>query len=120
MENVVQLQLRISSGPGQTQPMLRALRSLMLPAQLDSGCTGCWLYVDAMNSRSLCYVEEWAGPIDLEREMHSARFTRLLSVMEGAPQRPSLDFRFISQTRGLDYVEEVRLFGGDGQRISRG
>lgn len=102
--------------------MLRALRSLLLPAQLDGGCSGSRLYLDAVNSGSLFYLEDWTNPADLERELRSARFTRLLSVMEGAPQRPGLDFHFISQTRGLDYVEEVRLFGEHGQRLppSRG
>ncbi|HWI58206.1 MAG TPA: hypothetical protein VNZ22_13330 [Bacillota bacterium] len=90
--------------------MIQALRSLMVPAQLDRGCDGCWLFLDVMDPRCLCYVEEWATPTDLEREIRSARFTRLLSVMEEAPLAPSLEFRFVSQTRGLDYVEAVRLF----------
>ena len=87
----------------------------MLPAQLDSGCAGCWLYLDAVNPRTLCYLEEWTGHKELEREIRSARFTRLLSVMEGAPQRPCLELRFISQTRGLDYIEEVRFLGSSSR-----
>lgn len=110
---VVQLQLRIISAAGRIQQTIQALRSLMVPAQLDRGCSGCWLYVDNMNSRCLCYVEEWASPADLEREICSARFTLLLSVMEAAPKAPSLEFRFISQTRGLDYVKEIRLVRDD-------
>jgi hypothetical protein len=94
--------------------MIQALRSLMVPAQLDRGCGGCWLYVDAMDPRCFCYVEEWATPTDLEREIRSARFTRLLSVMEDAPKPPNLEFRFISKTRGLDYIEEVRPVSESG------
>ena len=110
---VVQLQLRIISAAGRIQQTIQALRSLMVPAQLDRGCSGCWLYVDNMDSRCLCYVEEWAtsgrpGARDL-----LARFTLLLSVMEEAPKAPSLEFRFISQTRGLDYVKEIRLVRDD-------
>ncbi len=90
----------------------------MVPAQLDRNCSGCWLYVDAMDPRCLCYMEEWAAPIDLGREIRSARFTRLLSIMEGAAERPKLEFRFISQTRGLDYVEEARLATDTSRRAS--
>jgi hypothetical protein len=100
------------SGLSRTQQTIQALRLLMVPAQLDRGCSGCWLYVDALDSRCLCYVEEWSTPADLEREIRSARFTRLLSVMEDAPKPPSMEFRFISQTRGLDYLEQVRRNGG--------
>lgn len=117
VETVVQLQLQIASGPGQTRQTIQALRSLMVPAQLDCGCSGCWLYVDALAPRSLCYVEEWAAPADLEHEIRAPRFTRLLSVMEGAPVRPSLEFRFISQTRGLDYIEAVRVLDHNGRII---
>ena len=35
-------------------------------------------------------------------------FTRLLELLESAPEAPSLQFDFVTETRGLDYVEEVR------------
>lgn len=79
----------------------------MIPAQLARGCGGCWLYVDATDSRCLCYMEEWANRSDLEREMHSPRFSLLLSIMEDAPNPPCLEFRFIPEIRGLDYIEEI-------------
>ena len=88
--------------------MTQGLRSLMLPVQLDRGCKGCHLYMDADDTRALCYVEEWKTPQDLDREIRSERFTRLLSVMESASEPPTLEFLFVSRKRGLDYVEEVR------------
>jgi hypothetical protein len=88
--------------------MIQALRSLMLPIQLDRGCGGCHLYADVGESNSLLYVEEWATRKDLEREMRSYRLNRLLSVMESSPVPPVLEFRFVSQSRGLEYFAEVR------------
>jgi hypothetical protein len=88
--------------------MIQALRSLMLPIQLDRGCGGCHLYIDVSESNSLFYVEEWATQKDLEREMRSDRITRLLSIMESSPTPPVLEFRFVSHTRGLEYIAEVR------------
>ncbi len=35
-------------------------------------------------------------------------FTRLFELLESAPEAPSLRFDFVTDTRGLDYVEEVR------------
>jgi hypothetical protein len=99
--------------------MIEALRSLMVLPQPDRHSLGCWLYVDALDPNSLCYMEAWAHPKDLEREILSERFTRLLSVMESAAQRPVLEFQFCDQTRGLDLVEEVRnamARGSDGEQ----
>ena len=88
--------------------MIQALRSLMLPIQLDRGCGGCHLYADVGESNSLLYVEKWATRKDLEREMRSCRLNRLMSVMESSPVPPVLEFRFVSQSRGLEYFAEVR------------
>ncbi len=105
---MIHLVLRIIADPKGVQPMIQALRSLMLPIQLDRGCGGCHLYADVGEAGSLLYVEEWATRRDLEREMRSDRFTRMLSVMESSPMAPVLEFRFVSQTRGLEYIAEVR------------
>jgi quinol monooxygenase YgiN len=88
--------------------MIQALHSLMLPIQLDRGCRGCHLYADTVDSISLIYVEEWATQKDLEREIRSDRFTRLLSVMESSPEPPVLEFWFNWQIRGLEYIAKVR------------
>ena len=88
--------------------MVHALHSLMLPVQLDRGCLGCRLYSDVDESKSLLYVEEWATQKDLDREIRSDRFTRLLSVMESSPAPPALEFWFVSRIRGLEYIAEVR------------
>ncbi len=88
--------------------MIQALRSLLLPIQRDRGCGGCYLYEDTGESNSFLYVEKWATQWDLEREIRSDRFTRLLSIMESAPTHPVLEFWFVPQTRGLDYIAEIR------------
>jgi quinol monooxygenase YgiN len=105
---VIELVLRIIARPKGVQPMIQALRSLMLPIQLDRGCGGCHLYADVGESNSLLYVEKWATRKNLEREMQSNRFTRLLSVMESSPEPPVLEFWFVSQSQGLEYFAEVR------------
>jgi quinol monooxygenase YgiN len=105
---VIHLVLKIIADPKRVKPMIQALNSLMLPIQLDRGCGGCYLCADVGEPNSLLYVEEWATQRDLEREMRSDRFTRLLSVMESSPKPPVLEFQFVSQTRGLEYIAEVR------------
>jgi hypothetical protein len=55
------------------------------------------------------YEEEWSTAADLERQIRSSRYTSLLSFMEAAKAPPRIEFRFISEVRGLEYVEEIRL-----------
>ena len=88
--------------------MVQALRSVMLPVQLGSGTAHAQLAADVDNPDVLWYVEEWAETADLVAEIQSPRFARLLALMETAAEAPTLEFRFVSEVRGLDYVEEAR------------
>jgi hypothetical protein len=97
--------------------MLQALRSLMLPAQFEAGFLGCQLYAEAGEADSLCYLEQWVTQCDLEREIRSIRFGRLLAVMETAAGLPTLEVRHVSETRSWDYIQEIR--GGPGSASNR-
>lgn len=105
---MILMSLQISAVPGKTTEMLRAFRSLIVQAQAEEGCAECRLYEEPDNCESLCYMEEWTTPEHLESQIRSVRFTRLLSLMESAAEPPVLKFSFVSDTRGLDYVEKVR------------
>jgi hypothetical protein len=56
------------------------------------------------------YVEEWATEEDMRARVRSDRFTSLLSVVETA-REATVHFDFVTQTRGLEYVAEVRSQG---------
>ena len=90
------------------QHLVEALRSLTRPARLDRQCLAAWVSQDVDGPEALCYVEEWRGESAAARRVGSAEFGQLLGLMEASPSPPSLEFRFVSQTRGLDYVEAVR------------
>ena len=73
--------------------------------QLEAGCIGCnaWLGPDA----TVHYVEDWATEADIRRRVVSDRFTSLLAVVEAAA-KADVQFDFVTETRGLEYVFEVR------------
>jgi hypothetical protein len=58
------------------------------------------------------YVEEWATEEAMRRRVRSDRFTLLLEVLESASEAPGVQFDFVTETRGLDYVAEVRYRDG--------
>jgi quinol monooxygenase YgiN len=85
--------------------LLEALRFLGLSARLESGCLGCFSWADP--DSTVHYVEEWETEASMRQRVRSDRFTSLLAVVESA-QDPHVQFDFVSQTRGLDFVEEAR------------
>ena len=105
----------VASQPG-AGPMLDALRSLLVSTRLARGCLGCQAWREADDETTLHYAEEWATESDVRRRVLSNRFTSLLAVMEAAIEPPRIRFDFITMTRGLDYVEEVRHETAGGAR----
>jgi len=89
--------------------MVNALRSIMLPARAERGFVSIRIYQEVDKPEALCYVEEWADLAQMEEQIRSRRFGRILEVMETAPKQPVLEVRSISETRGLDYIGSLRL-----------
>ena len=88
--------------------MIDALRSVMLPARLERGCSRAQILRDIDAAESIDYLEEWQSPEDLRDRIRSTSFGRLLALMEAAPSAPSIEFRDVSGVHGLEYVAAVR------------
>ena len=91
--------------------LLETLRFLMASTRLEPGCLDCAAWAER-DSR-VHYGESWATEADARRRVKSTGFTSLLSVMECATAPPLVRFDFVSMTRGLDYVEEIRGVMGE-------
>ena len=83
----------------------------MAPTRLEPGCLGGLVWEESEDDTTLCYAEEWATEADIRRRIQSDRFTSLLAVMEAATEPPQVQFQFVTKTRGLDYVAEIRQCG---------
>lgn len=89
--------------------MIQALRSLMLPLQAAAGFLSSRLYLEADRPGAICYVEEWRTPEDLDQKLRSSHYTRLLALMEEAAEPPDLRLNWVTDVKGLEYLEAVRL-----------
>ena len=78
----------------------------MSGTRLESGCRGCSVWVDP--DSTLQYVEEWDTEADMRQRVRSPRFTSLLGIIESADAPPRVQFDFVTTSRGLDYVAQVR------------
>jgi quinol monooxygenase YgiN len=93
---------------GQTRPITMALHSLAADTRTTRGCIGCSVSTDIGKRGAVRYVEEWQTEDDLRRRLRSDTFSQLVTLIEGAVQPPRIEFALDHETRGLDFVEEVR------------
>jgi quinol monooxygenase YgiN len=91
------------------EDIVKVFWSLLGPLRVEPGCLACRLYQEVGSAERLLYVEAWETREQLERHMRSARYERLLAIMEAATQPPALRYQEVCGTRGLEYLEAVRL-----------
>jgi quinol monooxygenase YgiN len=106
---MVRLTVTLSASANYVQDLVEAFRFLMVSTRLDHGCLGCSVWSEP--DSSVHYVEEWSTEEDIRRRVGSDRFTSVLALLEAVREPPRVQFDFVSSTRGLDYVAEVRQFG---------
>jgi quinol monooxygenase YgiN len=103
--HMVRLTIALTATSTRSAQELRdALRFLALGTRLESGCLSCsaWASPDFVH-----YVEEWMTEADMRRRVRSESFVSLLGILDAAKE-PRVQFDFVTSTRGLDYVAEVR------------
>jgi len=99
----------LTASANRVQDVVAAFRFLMVSTRLDHGCLACSVWSEP--DSSVHYVEEWSSEDDIRRRVCSDRFTSVLELIESVREPPHVQFDFVSSTRGLDYVAEVRQFG---------
>ena len=94
-----------AASPRHAQNLLEAFQFLMMSTRFDAACAECNVWLDS--DSTVRYTELWTSEDDMRRRVSSAQFTSLLSVVEAA-QEAHVQFDFVTKTRGLDYITEVR------------
>lgn len=105
---MVQLTVRIKAEPGRAHDLIEALHMLKRVALRTTGCVCAWCAADVDEAGVFWYSEDWSSHHALEAKVRSDQFGQLLALMESSATRPSLEFRVVGETRGLDYVAAVR------------
>jgi quinol monooxygenase YgiN len=103
--------LKIAVPPGERAKVAELFATFAGPVRVEPGCLSCGLFQETGAGDEFLYVEEWETPQQLERHMRSARYERLLAMMEASDRQPVLRYCSVSDVRGLEYLEAVRLGG---------
>jgi quinol monooxygenase YgiN len=104
--------LSVAVPPGWRKEIVEVFDLLLGPVRAEPGCLACRLYQEIGNEDALLYVEEWETPEQLERHMRSGRYDRVLAAMEASARPPVLRYHSVSASKGLEYLEVVRLGSG--------
>ena len=94
-----------AASPRETDRLVEAFRFLMVKTRVVPGCLECGVWIES--GTIVHYAETWATEDDLRQRVCSSTFTSLLSVVEEGTN-VSVQFDFVTEQRGLDYVAEVR------------
>lgn len=103
---MIRLSVTIKAPASLEQSLVEALQYLRVGTQLERGCLRCGVWTEP--DSTIHYLEEWESEAALARHVRSSRFTSLLAVLESAPEEPQVRFDFVTTTKGLEYVAELR------------
>lgn len=104
---MIQLIVRLVFAHERVDEAVIALRTVLLPAQLDRSCSFAQIEQRAGDARLITYVEEWDDESALRAQLASPRFRRLLELLESADEPPFIEFRSIAETHGLEYIAKA-------------
>jgi quinol monooxygenase YgiN len=94
---------------GQTRPITMALHAVAVETRAVHGCIGCSVTTDISHRGRVRYTEDWLTEGDLRERVRSDTFKHLVTLMEDSTLPPRVEFALAHETRGLDYVAEVRV-----------
>jgi quinol monooxygenase YgiN len=100
--------LKLFPRPRESSEVIRILRSVRDLTQTLPDCLGCWLDEGGYLQRPLLYVEQWESEGALHKHLRSDLYSRLLVAMELSAKPPELCFHYVSETKGIGLVQEIR------------
>ncbi len=88
--------------------LLSILRVIQGPTKVQPHCLSCQLYQEDGEEESVLYVERWDNEAEFNRHARSERYRQMLQAVELSRKEPEIQFQHVSETRGMDLLEELR------------
>jgi quinol monooxygenase YgiN len=101
--------LKINPRKGKRQELIELLRTVEDHVQLKTGCLECSILEECGENGTIFYMERWASSLEMHRHIQSPLYLRILAGMELANDHPQIHFYKVSETKGLELVESLRL-----------
>ena len=94
--------------PQKREELRRALSSMLGPTEAEAGCVSCHLYQESSNANAFRFEAHWRCQNDLAQHMRAYKYRNLLVLMEMGVEPPTIEFHVVSETRGLDLIQNIR------------
>ncbi|PWU13616.1 MAG: antibiotic biosynthesis monooxygenase [Verrucomicrobia bacterium] len=88
--------------------LLSILRSVQGPIQSYPHCKSCRIYEEDGVDNAVLFLERWDSEADFERHVKSELYRRILNAVEFSRSPPEIFFNYVSKTRGIDLIEDLR------------
>ena len=109
--------LRMSVTEGMQEEYLESLLGMLEPVRTLKGCLSFCLYWDIEDANSLILIEEWDNSDNFRGYLHSDYYRIILLLIELSEEPADMRISRVSNVRGIDLVEEVRL--GEFQQVAQ-
>lgn len=98
----------VVADPSKVEEICGAFRSLIGPTRVEHGCLRCELYTGWPRENTVLMESLWKTYNDLLLHLRSDRYKSFLQLVEASQEQPTIEFFFVSQTHGLEMVEQAR------------
>jgi quinol monooxygenase YgiN len=91
------------------QQVVRSLRALSGPTLVEPGCIECRVLEEVADPARLQYLEWWETTDQLVAHLRSRGYRQVLAAMEESVVPPDLKFLWVSEVKGIEFLEATRL-----------
>lgn len=105
---VVQVLLRITAATGRVGETLQAVNRVVHAIRRLDQSADVHVATDVEDGSVVWLYEEWPTPERCELHLQSQEFARLLALVETSVEPPLLEWRLVTESRGLEYFAAVR------------
>ena len=89
--------------------VVRSLRASSGPTRVEPGCLACRVMEEVDDPGHVHYLEMWETSEQLVARLRSKRYRHVLAAMEESVASPQLQFFWVSEVKGIEFLEAARL-----------
>ena len=105
---MIRATIRMIIPAGKQKEALEILNSMVEEIRFETGCISCRLYRGVKDNRAIMVEELWECEEDVRRHLRSKKYGMILMVIEMASEFPEIRFDIISDTSGVETIEQAR------------
>jgi len=100
--------IRMTVSPKKRDEALKIFKLATEYCKVKPGCLSSHVYLDAQEQNTILYKETWRSQEEMDHNLRSDEYYKILLTMEMAVMEPDVRFNVISETTGIETIEKAR------------